>query len=143
MIIAVPTTNGEIDPHFGKAREFTLFYTDEFDDIAKTEVLAAPGTGYRNILPVLRKKGVQVIICGKIGAYAVLAVRAAKIMLLGGADGKAENRVKDFLGGTLRFYMPGEPVAPAPVPGEDPGEGDGIETDGNIAACGDSPVCTG
>ena len=142
MIIAVPTDHGEIFPHFGNAVEFTIFTTNEFDEIEKTESIPAPGTGYRDILPELVRRGVRVIICGKIGAYAVLAVRGAGIMLLGGASGKAEDRVLDFLGGTLRFYAPGEPVSPAPAPGEGPETGDGIETDGNIAACGSNPVCT-
>lgn len=142
MIIAVPTDHGEIFQHFGSAVEFTIFTTDEFDEIAKTETIPAPGTGYRNILPELMARGVQTIICGKIGAYAVLAVRKAGIMLMGGASGNARDRVLDFLGGTLRFYAPGEPIAPAPAPGEEPETGDGIETDGNIAACGDNPICT-
>ena len=36
MIIAVPTDHGEIFPHFGNAVEFTIFTTNEFDEIEKT-----------------------------------------------------------------------------------------------------------
>ncbi|MDD6195374.1 NifB/NifX family molybdenum-iron cluster-binding protein [[Clostridium] aminophilum] len=142
MIIAVPTADGTVDQHFGSAREFTIYHTDEFDEIAATETVDAPGTGYEAILPVLIEKGVKIIICGRIGAYAVQAIKPTGIMLMGGASGNAADRVNDFLGGTLKFYSPSEPIAAAPAKGDAHGKGDGLETDGNVAACGDNPVCT-
>lgn len=135
MIIAVPTENGNIFPDFGKAREFTLFYTDIFDEIEREEHVPAPGAGYPDQLSLLTAHHVQTLICGSIGGYAVRALRDTDIMLMGGAKGAARDRVLDFLGGTLRFYDMTEPRPAAPLEGDAEGTGDGAATDGNIAAC--------
>ena len=135
MKIAVPTINGEVAPDFGKAVEFTVFTTSIFDEIEEKHTISAPGDGHESAIRLLTEADVQAIICGGIGGYAVRALKDTSMMLMGGADGLAEDRVNDFLNGQLRFYDMSEPKPARPADGEAEGAGDGALTDGNIAAC--------
>lgn len=135
MIIAVPTAGGTVAPDFGKAQEFTIFTTSVFDEIEDMKTVPAPGDGYESALKLLSEQGVQTVICGGIGGYAVRAMRNTGMMLMGGASGAAKDRVEDFLNGQLRFYDMSEPKPARPAEGDAAGTGDGALTDGNIAAC--------
>ena len=135
MIIAVPVNGSDIAPDFGKATEFSVFTTSVFDEIKDVRLIRAPGDGHESAIRLLEKNGVQAVICGGIGGYAVRAMRNTGMMLMGGAEGSAEDRVNDFLGGQLRFYDMSEPKPARAADGEAEGTGDGALTDGYIAAC--------
>lgn len=135
MIIAVPVNGSDIAPDFGKATEFSVFTTSVFDEIEDVRLIRAPGDGHESAIRLLEENGVQAVICGGIGGYAVRAMRNTGMMLMGGAEGSAEDRVNDFLGGQLRFYDMSEPKPARAADGEAEGTGDGALTDGNIAAC--------
>ena len=124
-----------IAPNFGKAVEFTIFKTSVFDEIEEVHTIPAPGDGYESAIRILTEAGVQAVICGGIGGYAVRAMRDTSMMLMGGAEGPAEDRVNDFLAGQLRFYDMSEPKPARAADGDADGTGDGAVTDGNIAAC--------
>lgn len=138
MKIAIPYENGQVFAHFGKAEQFK-FYTVNEDEILSEEVLDTDGTGHGALSDFLKKEDVNMVICGGIGVGAVQALKDAKIQIMGGASGEADERVKDFLNGMLHFDTAGG--ASCGMHGGCGGHGHGghddeAECDGNISACG-------
>ena len=136
MNIAVPVENGEIVPKFADARIFRIFET-ELDEILSSRETAVPEDGYESTLAALLEQKVNLIICQSIGVRGVIAVRNTGIALMGGASGRAEDRVNDFLTGTLHFDRFGSPIATAPkLDAHGNPVGEDADSDGNISACG-------
>jgi FKBP-type peptidyl-prolyl cis-trans isomerase 2/predicted Fe-Mo cluster-binding NifX family protein len=101
MILAVCYKDGEIFQHFGHAEEFKI-YNIENGQITSTEMLAADGAhGHDAMASVLIEKGVEVLICGGMGAGAQNALSAGGVMVFSGAKGDADEAVASYLAGTL------------------------------------------
>ena len=145
MKIAVPQKNGQVVLHLADAKEFKLY--DVLDDeILSEEILPvpeaqSPSAGQGAPADLLTSQGVHVLICGLLPVSAMIALQKARIQVLGGATGAADDRVNDFLTGTLHFDRGGscascagacglEKSACGCQPGNEP------ECDGNISACG-------
>ncbi|MBQ1901159.1 MAG: FKBP-type peptidyl-prolyl cis-trans isomerase [Lachnospiraceae bacterium] len=101
MKLAVVYDNGEIFQHFGHANEFKI-YSIENGEIVATEMLSAGGAhGHDAMASVLVENGVEVLICGGMGAGAQSALSAGGVMVFSGAQGDADAAVASYLVGTL------------------------------------------
>ncbi len=102
MKIAATYQNGKIFEHFGHTEEFKL-YEIQSDKIKKTEIVTAAGSGHGALAEFLKAKGVDVLICGGIGAGAQNALKDAGIRLYGGVCGNADKAVEAFIRGNLNY----------------------------------------
>ena len=124
MKIAVTYENGQVFQHFGHTEQFKIYTVDD-ENILSSEIVNTDGTGHGALADFLKERGVNVLICGGIGAGAVMALRDAGIQLFGGAAGGADDQVLSLLGGNLHFS------SEANCSHHESGE-----CDGNISACG-------
>ena len=102
MKIAVTYENGQVFQHFGHTEHFKL-YQSEGGAVTGTEVVSTNGSGHGALAGFLRERGVDVLICGGIGAGARQALEEAGIRLYGGVSGSADQAVADLLAGALSF----------------------------------------
>lgn len=102
MKIAVTYQNGMIFQHFGHSEQFKL-YDVENGKITDSRVVGTNGQGHGALADFLAKSGVNVLICGGIGAGAQNALAEAGIQLFGGVSGMADEAVDAYLAGTLKF----------------------------------------
>lgn len=102
MKIAVTYENGEIFQHFGHTEHFKLYNTDG-TEITESRVVDSPAEGHGALTGFLSENGVEILICGGIGAGAQNSLAEAGITLYGGASGKADDAVKQFLADTLIY----------------------------------------
>ena len=100
MKIAVTYENGSVFQHFGKTKQFKIYETDG-GEIINSSILDAGDSGHEALALLLGDNGVDVIICGGIGAGAQNALAAAGVELISGAEGDADKAVEDFLCGNL------------------------------------------
>lgn len=151
MKIAVPYDNGQVVLHLKDAVQFKIYDTLD-DEILSQEILpfalpsspASPGAA-KSPADFLISQGVHVLICGLLPISALMTLQNSRIQVLGGASGDADERVKDFLGGTLHFdrgggcascsascslRAAGSGLSADKAGAEEP------ECDGNISACG-------
>jgi len=99
--IAVTTEQGEVFQHFGKCRYFTVL--DVVDgNITSNTILDADGSGHSALAGLLAENGVDVLICGGIGAGAREALSASGIQIISGASGAIEAVVSDYIDGILK-----------------------------------------
>ena len=102
MKIAVTHENGQVFQHFGHTAEFKL-YDVENSAVSGGRICPTLGSGHGALAGFLKDLGVEVLICGGIGAGARLALSEAGIRLYGGVTGSADEAAKAFAEGTLRF----------------------------------------
>ena len=137
MKIAVPYDNGQVVPHLASAKEFKIY--DVLDDEILSEEIFP--IGENSLENILTGQNVRVLICGLLPVSAMIALQKSGIQILGGASGAADDRVGDFLTGTLHFDRGGSCASCAGScsleqnscgcnAGKEP------ECDGNISACG-------
>lgn len=100
MKIAIPYDNGNVFGHFGKTEQFRV-YEAENGKILSASVLGTDGTGHEALAELLKKWGVQVLICGGIGGGALSALDAAGIQVISGAEGNADEAAEKWLRGEL------------------------------------------
>lgn len=100
IAVTYDNTNGEVFQHFGKT-EFFKIYETENDKVLSAEVLSAGGVGHEALAGVLARGGVDVVICGGLGAGMQAALADAGIRVVSGAAGDADRAVEAFLGGTM------------------------------------------
>ncbi len=101
MIIAIPTANGKLSPHFGHVREFT-FVTVEDGKIVGKEI-AIPPPHEPGVLPQwVHSKGATLVIAGGMGRRAMAIFEDLGIKVICGAEIKEpEKIVEDFIQGKL------------------------------------------
>lgn len=100
--IAVAHENGEVFQHFGHTSEFKI-YTVEDGNIKGTEIVPTNGNGHSLLADFLLLNGVSTLICGGIGGGAKMALAEKGIELRGGVSGNADEKVKEYLNGSLAF----------------------------------------
>ncbi len=100
MKIAVTYENGNIFQHFGKTESFKVYEVED-NKVVGSEAVAANGSGHDAQAGLLSELGVDVLICGGIGAGAQAALADAGIELCAGAEGDADAAVEAYLNGTL------------------------------------------
>jgi len=100
--IALPTKNGEVDPHMGHCQYFTLVELKN-GAIAGTERVDAPdGCGCKSdIISRLAQKGVTLIIAGNMGEGVARLINSHGIELIRGAQGAIEAVVLAYIAGEL------------------------------------------
>lgn len=102
MKIAVPYENGQVFQHFGHSAQFK-FYEVESGSVLHSEVVSTNGQGHGALVGFLFQHGVNVVLCGGIGAGAQVALAQADIQLFGGVSGNADSVVADYLVGRLVY----------------------------------------
>lgn len=102
MKIAVTYENGQIFQHFGHTEQFRL-YDVEDGRVVSSEITDTAGSGHGALAGFLREKGVDVLICGGIGAGAQNALAEAGIKLYGGVSGNADAAVEALISGELAY----------------------------------------
>ena len=102
MKIGVTYENGQIFQHFGHTEQFKI-YVIEDGKIVSTEVLDTNGNGHGALAGFLQDCGVEILICGGIGAGAQMALVEAGIQLFGGVSGEADEVVEAFLNDALVY----------------------------------------
>ena len=101
MKIAVTYENGNIFQHFGHSEAFKIYEIDDCT-ISTSEVVATEGAGHGLLAGFLVEKGVKILICGGIGDGAKHALADAKIKVVAGAEGNADEAVAAYLDGSLK-----------------------------------------
>ena len=102
MRIAVTYANGNIFQHFGHSSQFKI-YDIENNEIVNQQVIDTNGQGHGALATLLNGNQVDVLICGGIGGGAQNALAQAGIKLFGGVTGSADEAVKAYLAGTLKY----------------------------------------
>lgn len=102
MKIAVTYENGQVFQHFGHTEQFKV-YEVENGQVSETKVVDTNGSGHGALAGILQELGVEVLICGGIGAGAQQALAEAGIQLYGGVSGNTDNAVQAFLSDTLSY----------------------------------------
>ena len=101
MRIAVPYEDGHIFQHFGRTQQFKIYDTDG-STVLHAEVMSTDGVMHEALAVVLAGNGVDVLVCGGLGAGAMSALQEAGILVVSGASGDADTAVAAFLDGSLR-----------------------------------------
>lgn len=97
----IPTADGKLFPHFGKAPHVTVFDVED-EKILNKEVLAAPEHAHGAMPKFLQGLGVTDVICGGLGAGAIQLLEQMAIRIHGGAPADDVDAVVDaYLKGTL------------------------------------------
>lgn len=100
ITIAVPIENDDIFEHFGKATKFKI-YTIENNKIISRDIAEAEGGSHEAVGLWLVMRGVNAVICGRIGPGSLGALTAAGIPALMGIEGNADEAIDKFLAGEL------------------------------------------
>lgn len=100
MKIAVTYENGQVFQHFGRTEAFKI-YTVEDGAVVSSEIFSSNGTGHEALAGLLAENGIDVIICGGMGAGAQAALQEAGIEIFAGAEGDADAAVASYLKGEL------------------------------------------
>jgi len=101
--IAVPTTNGKLDEHFGHCKYFTIFEINDINIVSETNIDAPPHQpGF--LPPWLAEKGVTDVIAGGMGHRAIQIFNSHKINVFVGAPKlPARELIEGFMNNTLTF----------------------------------------
>lgn len=102
MKIAVAYESGNVYQHFGHTAQFKI-YLAENGRVKSSRCVDTGGTGHGALAVWLRDMGVDVLICGGIGAGARNALDAVGIQIFGGVKGDADEAVELFLAGVLQY----------------------------------------
>ncbi len=100
--VAVTYENGKIFQHFGHTEEFKV-YDIEDGKIIKSAVTGSDGQGHGALAGLLAGRGVDALICGGIGAGAIMALAEAGIRVYAGVSGEADAAVDALIAGTLQY----------------------------------------
>lgn len=104
MKIALPSIQNQVDAHFGHCEYFTVFTTDEKNQIIKEEKVMSPaGCGCKsNIVHTLSQMGVSMMLAGNMGEGAVNVLNSHGIKVLRGCAGDVKTVTEQWLAGTLK-----------------------------------------
>lgn len=100
--IAVTCEDGNVFQHFGHTERFEV-YDIENGEISIATTINTNGSGHGALADILKKCGVDTLICGGIGAGAKLALAEAGITLYGGVSGRTNQAVEDLLAQKLVY----------------------------------------
>lgn len=102
MIIAIPYSHGQIDPHFGHAKQFK-FYLVEDDKITFVRVLDSNCEGHAAISSFLKQCQVDTVIITNIGAGAKRALELAHIDIYNSENDNCDESVLELIKGNLKL----------------------------------------
>lgn len=102
MKIAVPTQDGDVYPHFGSCKTFTIFSVENGKIVDQKALDVASGLGCRsNSASLLAREGVTLMIAGGMGEGAARVLASFGVSPLRGASGNAVAAVEGYIAGTL------------------------------------------
>ena len=102
MKIAATYDNGQVFQHFGHTEYFKVYEVVDAK-VINAEVVSTQGSGHGALAGVLADLGVDVLICGGIGAGARNALDSVGISIYGGVSGDADSAVADLLAQCLNY----------------------------------------
>ena len=140
IAVTYDNANGEVFQHFGRT-EFFKIYEAENDKVVSSEVLSAGGVGHEALAGVLARGGVDVVICGGLGAGMQAALADAGIRVVSGATGNADRAVQAFLGGSMESQ--GVNCEHHGCHSADEEAASGRENSDSADACGEDAGCCG
>ncbi len=101
MKLAIPTNNGKLWPHFGKATLMTIA-TIENNTLKGKETVETPPHNHNVLADFLHEKGVTDVVCGGIGSGAINALTAKGINIQSGApELEIDAVIQQYMDGTL------------------------------------------
>ena len=100
MKIAVTYENGSVFQHFGRTEAFKVYHVED-GKVLSSEIFSSNGTGHEALAGLLAEYGIDVIICGGMGAGAQAALQEAGIEICAGAEGDTDRAVEAYLAGEL------------------------------------------
>ncbi len=103
MKIALPSNENQVDAHFGHCEYFTVFTTNDKNEIVSEEkVSSAAGCGCKsNIVHTLSQMGVDLMLAGNMGDGAVNVLNSFGIKVLRGCSGDVKAVTKKWLEGSM------------------------------------------
>ncbi len=102
MEIAVTYEDGNVFQHFGHTEQFKIYDVKD-GKIVGTQIVDTNGKGHGALAGMLSSLGVDILICGGIGAGAQEALAEVGIALYGGVSGSTDEAVDALLAGSLSF----------------------------------------
>jgi len=101
--IAIPTNDGKLWAHFGKAPQVTIF-TVENNQVKDSVVVPAPEHEHGAMPRFLAAQGCTDVVCGGLGGGAVNLLQQLNIRVHAGAPAlPVEEVIKMFLDGTIVY----------------------------------------
>jgi len=103
MKIALPSNDNRVDDHFGHCAYFTVFTTNDKNEIVSEEKVASEaGCGCKsNIVSTLSQMGVDIMLAGNMGDGAVNVLNTYGIRVLRGCSGDVKTVTEKWLAGSL------------------------------------------
>ncbi len=102
-LIAVPSSNGMLDEHFGHCRQFVLLSVED-DKIVSESIIDAPPHEPGLLPKFLAEKGVTDVIAGGMGNRAIQLFNQQQVNVFVGAPKQAPKEITiGFLNGSLEF----------------------------------------
>ena len=103
MKIAIPTSNGILEDHFGHCEHFTIARVDpDTGTVVETETVEAPEHQPGLLPPWLKERGVKLVIAGNMGGHAQSLFQELEIQVLTGAPAtEPRELLHRYLSGTL------------------------------------------
>lgn len=102
MRIAVAYEKGRVFQHFGHTERFKIYDVRD-GGVALATTVNTNGSGHGALADILKKLGVDALICGGIGGGAKRALSEANITLYGGVTGSADEAVAELIADKLEF----------------------------------------
>jgi predicted Fe-Mo cluster-binding NifX family protein len=103
MRIAVTYDKGEVFPHFGRTPAFKIYDIDESGKIVSSAVVETGEISHGALAGMLNGLHTDVVICGGLGIPMLNKLSAFGMKVYGGVDQKADEAVRDYLGGNLQY----------------------------------------
>ncbi len=101
MKIAMPYSEGKVNPHFGSSREFIVFDTQD-DKIIGSKILTSEKLhNHSGIAEMLKSEGVEVVITGGGGRPMANALQEIGFKVITGISGEVKKVAGDYLTGQL------------------------------------------
>lgn len=99
--IAIPSSNGRVNDHFGQSEAFTIITLDAENNVTDEEIMTAgKGCGCKsNLSNELADKGVSILLAGNMGQGAINKLEAAGIKAYRGFSGEVKEVVTRYLNG--------------------------------------------
>jgi len=104
MKVCVPSHKGGLDDfvceHFGRAETFTIYDT-ETGEVKVIKNTSEHFGGFGRPPEIIMDLGVDVVICGGIGARAIALFKSFGVKIYMGATGTVKDAIDQFLAGKL------------------------------------------
>lgn len=130
MRIAIPLQKDKVALQFAGASNFKFYEVDQ-NIISRSYTISSGVTAIADTAAFLKMAGVQMVICGGIGGAAIKELDAKGILIMGGIIGDADQRMQEFVSGTLDF----KPIDPKAHHCHEHGEDHDHDCDGNCEGC--------